>query len=230
MKLPPCPTCQRPRLVRDGRSVVCIECDFAGVERDGQILSLREAVGAKPAREFIDTEAIRARRPRCMVKTCRKHADENRLCFAHLALWRHAGSPADVERWARSGRKGTQATELVPEPMAEPVEVETPAPQAYAVGCRVADCGKPTIAHGLCPRCYQRWRTHGKPDLDAWLSSGGWKPGPAGRKVSERRCKEPGCEERHYGRGWCRPHYNAWYQKAGRHLIAQQPAGGEAAA
>lgn len=26
-----------------------------------------------------------------------------------------------------------------------------------------------------------------------------------------RTCKEPGCERRHYGRGWCKAHYSRWW-------------------
>lgn len=29
-----------------------------------------------------------------------------------------------------------------------------------------------------------------------------------------RLCQEPGCERRHYGRGWCQSHYLKWYEKS----------------
>ena len=38
--------------------------------------------------------------PSCLVRGCEAAASEGMLCRGHLALWRAAGRPRDVEAWA----------------------------------------------------------------------------------------------------------------------------------
>ena len=73
-------------------------------------------------------------RPKCIVPGCKALVEENQLCETHLSVWRAAGSPEDVEAWAkdrhRTGRakpRKTQARSIrVPVPSSDPAEPPTP--------------------------------------------------------------------------------------------------------
>ncbi len=84
--------------------------------------------------------------------------------------------------------------------------------------CRIADCGRPHCARGLCSAHLSRLMKHGNPRADTPIR---------GRGQSDRPCAGPRCDRLASSRGLCNGHYEQW-RRTGRTWVLARRSGADA--
>lgn len=88
--------------------------------------------------------------------------------------------------------------------------------------CQVSECARPARCRGLCQGHHDRWRQHGRPDLDEFTATAD----PRFKREVLEACEVSGCRYGRNGKGLCQRHLDRW-RRAGRpdraRWIASQP-------